>query len=70
MKEEIKTIEKNKTWELADCPKDKYIIGVKWVFKTKLNPDGTIHKHKARLVAMGYSQQPGVYYNETFASVA
>ena len=69
-KEEIKIIEKNNTWELADCPKDRDIIGVKWVFKTKLNPDGTVHKHKARLVAKGYSQQPGVYYNETFAPVA
>jgi len=70
MKEEIKTIKKNNTWELADCPKDKDIIIVKWVFKTKLNPDGTIHKHKARLVAKGYSQQLGVDYNETFALVA
>ena len=70
MKEEIKIIEKNNTLELADYPKDKDIIGVKWVFKTKLNPDGTIHKHKARLVAKGYSQQPRVDYNETFAPVA
>ncbi|CAL9016012.1 unnamed protein product [Prunus brigantina] len=42
MEEEIKTIEKNKTWELVDRPKDKEIIGVKWVYKTKFNPDGSI----------------------------
>ena len=48
-------IEKNNTWELVNCPHGKYIIGVKWVYKTKLNPDGTIQKHKARLVAKGYS---------------
>ena len=42
MEEEIKMIEKNKTWELVDCPKDKDVIGVKWVYKTKLNPDGSI----------------------------
>nr|KYP59937.1 hypothetical protein KK1_015383 [Cajanus cajan] len=70
MEEEIKMIEKNNTWELVDCPHGKDIIGVKWVYKTKLNPDGTIQKHKARLVAKGYSQQPGVDYNETFAPVA
>ncbi|CAL9010964.1 unnamed protein product, partial [Prunus brigantina] len=56
MEEEIKTIEKNKTWELVDRPKDKAIIGVKWVYKTNFNPDRSIQKHKARLVAKVYSQ--------------
>nr|KYP69943.1 Retrovirus-related Pol polyprotein from transposon TNT 1-94 [Cajanus cajan] len=50
MKEEIKMIDKNNTWELLDFPHGKDIIGVKWVYKTKLNLDGTIQKHKARLV--------------------
>ncbi|KAL0441843.1 UNVERIFIED_CONTAM: Retrovirus-related Pol polyprotein from transposon TNT 1-94 [Sesamum radiatum] len=59
MEEEIKMIEKNNTWELADRPKDKEVIGVKWIYKTKLNADGSIQKHKARLVAKGYSQLPG-----------
>ena len=63
-------IEKNNTWELVNRPHGKDIIGVKWVYKTKLNPDGTIQKHKARLVAKGYSQQPGIDYNETCAPVA
>jgi len=35
MQDEIKMIEKNKTWELVDCPHGKDIIGVKWVYKTK-----------------------------------
>ena len=63
-------IEKNNTWELVNCPHGKDIIGVKWVYKTKLNPDGTVQKHKARLVAKGYLQQPEIDYNETFAPVA
>lgn len=70
MEEEINMIEKNKTWELVNKPKDKDVIGVKWVYKTKFNSDGSIQKHKARLVVKGYAQQPGVDYSETFAPVA
>ena len=36
MDEETEAIEKNGTWDLIDFPKDKNLIGVKWVYKTKL----------------------------------
>ena len=35
MDEEIECIEKNQTWELVDVPKDKDVISVKWICKTK-----------------------------------
>ncbi|XP_038702598.1 uncharacterized protein LOC119999153 [Tripterygium wilfordii] len=70
MEEELKQIEKNETWQLVDLRADKEAIGVKWVYKTKLNPDNTVQKYKARLVAKGYSQQFGKDYTETFAPVA
>jgi len=53
MEEELYMIEKNNTWELANIPPDRKVIGVKWVFRTMLNVDGSINKHKAKLV--GYS---------------
>ena len=40
MNEEIKQIEKNKTWTFLPRPKDKNVIGTKWVFRNKLNEDG------------------------------
>lgn len=70
MQEEISMIAKNKIWSLVKRPKSKNVIGVKWIFRTKLNPDGSIHNHKARLVIKGYSQQSGVDFGDTFAPVA
>ena len=55
MEEEIRMIKKNNTWKLVERLENKEVIGVKWVYKTKLNPDGTIQKHKTRLIAKGYS---------------
>lgn len=46
---EIGAIIKNETWELVDAPKEVKVIGVKWVYRTKLNENGEIDKCKARL---------------------
>ena len=62
MTEEMSTIERNETWELVDLLKDKNVIGLKWVYRTKYNADGSVQIHKARLVAKGYSQQHGIDY--------
>ena len=70
MDEEIECIEKNQTWELVDVPTDKDVINVKWIYKTKQDVDGNVQKHKARMVARGFTQQPGIDFNETFAPVA
>ncbi|KAA0062627.1 putative mitochondrial protein [Cucumis melo var. makuwa] len=44
--------------------------GCKWIYKIKTHSDGTIEHYKTRLVAKRYSQEYGIYYEETFAHVA
>lgn len=63
-------IKKNQTWELVDRPQHKKVIEVKWIFRTKLNFDGSVNKYKARVVVKGYAQMFGVDFSETFAPVA
>lgn len=70
MKLEIQSIERNNTWELTKLPIGAKTIGVKWIYKTKLNAEGNVEKCKTRLVAKGYSQTAGVDYTEVFAPVA
>ena len=50
MNDEIHALEKNKTWTLVDCPSEKQILPVKWVYRIKTNADGQIERFKARLV--------------------
>jgi hypothetical protein len=70
MNKEIEAIERNETWVLTTLPEGVNSIGVKWIFKTKLNESGEIDKCKARLVAKGYAQQYGIDYTEVYAPVA
>ncbi|KAK9911087.1 hypothetical protein M0R45_035010 [Rubus argutus] len=70
MVDELCALDENKTWSVVRLPKGKKAVGSRWIYKTKFHSDGTVERHKARLVARGFTQTYGVDYKETFAPVA
>lgn len=70
MEEEMRALERNKTWELVDFSKGKKLVGCRWVFTVKYKSDGSVERYKTKLVAKGYTQSYGIDYQETFAPVA
>jgi hypothetical protein len=69
MIDEVNSLKQNKTWELVDPPRDRRVLSGKWVFKVKRGPHGEVVRHKCRWVVRGFTQEEGVDYDETFASV-
>lgn len=69
MNEEIANLVEKNTWVVVKRPLNKNVVGCKWVLKIKRKSDGTIDRFKARLVARGFSQIPGIDFQETFSPV-
>lgn len=69
MKEEFDALQRNHTWSLVPATPSMNIVASKWVFKVKYKANGSIERHKARLVAQGFSQTLGVDYFDTFSPV-
>ena len=69
MDTEMNALTGNDTFELVPQPKDREVVGAKWVYAIKTDQNGT-EKYKARFVAKGYSQVQDIDYQETFAPTA
>jgi hypothetical protein len=69
MADEFSALRKTGTWILVPRPPGVNIVGNKWIFKTKHRLDGSIDKHKARLVTRGFTQKHGIDYGDTFSPV-
>jgi histone deacetylase 1/2 len=69
MEEEFTALQLNKTWDLVPRPAGTNIVSGKWIFKHKFNADGTLERYKARWVLRGFTQRPGIDFDETFSPV-
>jgi hypothetical protein len=69
MQYELNNFTRNQVWELVERPKNKNVIGTKWVYQNKQDEHGIVVKNKTRLIAKGYSQVEGLDYGETLLTV-
>ncbi|GJR35501.1 retrovirus-related pol polyprotein from transposon TNT 1-94 [Tanacetum coccineum] len=70
MQDKIHEFDQLKVWELVPRLDYVMVIGLKWIFKVKLDEYGDVLKNKARLVAKGYRQEEGIDFEESFAPIA
>ncbi|SRR6266851_3642416 len=68
--EEMWTWKDLDVYDIVPQLKGHKVIGSKWVFRIKQGPDGSIQKHKARIVTQGFTQVEGINFDQTFAPVA
>ncbi len=67
--EEFENLLRNEVWTFTKRKEGKKVIRSKWTFKTKLNKHGKVARYKARLVALGNYQRPGVDFDKTYSPV-
>ncbi|KAJ1586448.1 hypothetical protein NDA11_000332 [Ustilago hordei] len=70
IRKELDGLEAMGTWEIVDVPPNTRLVDSKIVLRLKLDADGIPVRHKARLVARGFTQREGIDFEETFAPVA
>ncbi|KAJ1028884.1 hypothetical protein NDA18_002908 [Ustilago nuda] len=70
IQKELEGLEAMGTWEVVHHLPGVLLVDSKVMLRLKLDADGVPIKHKARLVARGFTQREGIDYQETFSLVA
>ena len=69
MEEEYAALLANQTWNLVPRPSGGNVVTGKWIWTHKRRADRTLERYMARWVLRGFTQRPGVDYDETFSPV-
>jgi hypothetical protein len=69
MEEEYAALLANHTWDLVPRAPGTNVVTGKWLFRHKLTSDGSLDCYKAHWVLRGFTQRPGVDYDETFSPI-
>ena len=69
MVEEYDSIVRNSVLDVVPRPENKSVMSSHSLYKVKQATDVSVEKHKATIVACGFSQVEGINYHETFAPV-
>ena len=60
---EMKSLQKNHTWDLVELLKGRKVVGYKWIFKKESwSSTEEVICYKALVVANDYNQKEGVDY--------
>ncbi|KAL0335212.1 UNVERIFIED_CONTAM: Copia protein [Sesamum radiatum] len=70
IQDELDSLNKREVFgPIIPTPKGVKPVGYKWVFVRKRNEQNEVVRYKARLVAQGFTQKPGIDYTETYSPV-
>jgi hypothetical protein len=69
MADEHQALVDNGTWSLVPLPPRANVVTGKWIFRHKFHSDGSLARRKVRWVLCGFSQCPGIDYDETFSPI-
>ncbi|KAL5802292.1 hypothetical protein ACOSQ4_030597 [Xanthoceras sorbifolium] len=69
MKAEYNALIRNRTWSLVLSNPSMHVVGNTWIFRIKCNPDGSVLKYKAMLVAKGFHQSQVIDFFDTYSPV-